>query len=126
MVQKSLGGVAEVADRLLRLLTEVGVDSSLLVTHEVIVSDNIERDPTLPNVWYQQIPSYAFHSLRCKAIVSTLIRGSVAFWKIARFVKARQIQTIVLIFPTDSSWLFRLLRFMLGTRLKLIREARMV
>lgn len=115
--RESLGGVAEVADRLLRLLTEVGVDSSLLVTHEVTVSDNIERDPKLPNVWYQQIPSYAFHSLRCKAIVSTLIRGSVTFWKIARFVKARQIQTIVLIFPTDSSWLFRLLRFMLGTRL---------
>jgi len=112
--KESLGGVAAVADRLLRLLTAVGVDSSLLVTHGVPESNELEYDA---NVWYRPIPSSAFHCIRFRSVASTLIRGSVIFWKIARFVKTRQVQTIVLIFPTVTSWLFRLLRLMPGTRL---------
>ena len=111
--KESLGGVAAVADRLLRLLTAAGVDSSLLVIDGTPDSDD-ERDP---RVWYRHIPPSAFHCLRCRTIASTLVRGSLVFWQLARYITAKQVQTILVIFPTDASWLFRLLRLLPGTRL---------
>jgi len=115
--KQSLGGVAEVADLLLRLLTEVGVSTFLLVTHEDHVSRELTPDPEIPNVWYLDIPSHAFAKITCRTILSTLVRGAVAFWKIGRFVKATHIRTIVLIYPIETAWLFWLLRLILGTRI---------
>jgi glycosyltransferase involved in cell wall biosynthesis len=113
--RESVGGVAVVAERLLRLLTEAGIDTVIMVTDGTAASDHLERDPILPKIWYQEIPPFPFHSLR--SIASALIRGSVVFWKIARTIKARQVQTILVLFPTECSWLFRILRFLKGTRL---------
>jgi len=111
--KESLGGVATVADRLLRLLPTVGVDSSLLVIDGTPESDDEQDD----RVWYRYIPPAAFHCLRGRSIASILVRGSLVFWQLARYIKAEQVQTILIIFPTDASWMFRLLRLLPGTRL---------
>jgi len=113
--RESVGGVAVIAERLLGLLTEAGVDTTIMVTDGTAASDDLECDSMFSNVWYQSIPPFSLHSLR--SVASALIRGSMVFWKIARTIKARQVQTILLLFPTECSWLFRVLRFLRGTRL---------
>ena len=112
--KRSLGGVAAVADLLFGLLKNAGVPTFLVVTHE---TNELTPDPENPNVWYIEIPAHAFSKMTCRSIVSTIIRGAVAFWKIGRFVKANHIRTVVVIYPLQSAWLFRLLRLAFGTRI---------
>jgi glycosyltransferase involved in cell wall biosynthesis len=114
--KQSVGGVAEVAELLLRLLNEVRISTSLLVTHERHGARDLTPDFQNPNVWYLEIPSYAFANLTCRTIASTLLGGIRAFRKIRQFVKSRNIRGIVLIYPIETAWLFWLLRLFSGAR----------
>jgi glycosyltransferase involved in cell wall biosynthesis len=109
--------VVEVADRLRRTFSEAGVKTHLLVCNEDTYRDEIQTDPVVTNVWRFQIPSYAFHRLSLKAIAAMLIRGSLALWRIFRFLQSHQVRTIVLIYPFGYAWPFLLLRRTVGIRL---------
>lgn len=104
----AVGGVAEVAERLHRTLTEAGVETHLLVTDSE--RSGIQADPTVPNLWRLAPTASAFDHLSLKSFLGTCGRGSLALWRLNRFVRNHKIRTIVLIYPISYSWLFLLLR----------------
>jgi len=113
----SVGGVAEVAERLRRTLTESGVTTHLFVCEEEASGYHIEAHPTVPNVWYFRVPSAAFGWFAPRSVMQTLFRGVIAFNRLFRFVKTYDVRTMVLIYPTASAWLFLLFRYVGGIRL---------
>ena len=104
----AVGGVAEVAERLHRTLAQAGVDTHLLIAHAGY--GGLQADPTVPNLWRWAAASSVFDRLSFKSLLSTLGRGTLAYWRLNRFVRSRKIQTIILIYPIDYSWPFLLLR----------------
>jgi glycosyltransferase involved in cell wall biosynthesis len=104
----AVGGVAEVAERLHRALTEAGVETHLMVADSE--RGGIQANPAMPNLWRLAPAASAFDHLSLKSLLGTCARGSLAFWQLKRFVRSHKIRTIVLIYPISYSWLFLLLR----------------
>jgi L-malate glycosyltransferase len=110
----SVGGVAEVSERLRSGLVGRGVEAHLLVRSN---DRRIVEDPSQPNVWRTAISSYMFGSWRPRAIAGTLARGLPTLWRLYRFIRSRRIRNVVLIYPIDYVWPFLLLRRATGIRL---------
>ncbi len=109
----SIGGVARIAGQLLHGLSKAGVKSYLIVTcEEKPTSQDIES-----NVWYFQIPSYAFYRLNPKAIVMMFLRGAIAFGRLFSFIRKHDIHTVIIPFPRADVWAFVLLRYICRLRL---------
>src|SRR5438132_8306395 len=109
----SIGGVARIAGQLLHGLSKAGVKSYLIVTcEEKPTSQDIES-----NVWYFQIPSYAFYRLNPKAIVMMFVRGAIAFGRLFSFIRKHDIHTVIIPFPRADVWAFVLLRYICRLRL---------
>ena len=108
--KQSLGGVAEVADRLLRQLNKAGVDTHLLVCGEGKLPRKIKAHPTDKNVWLFDIPSAIFNKFNFHALAAMLIRGPLTCWQLYYFIKKKGVRTVLLIYPIEYSWVFLLLR----------------
>jgi glycosyltransferase involved in cell wall biosynthesis len=113
----TIGGVVEIADRLLRLLDGAGIITHLLVCDDEAPRKRIEADSTIKNVWRHYIPSYVFDRLALKPLIATLTRGPFACWRLHRFIRRHQIRTVVLIYPCAYAWPFLLLRYTMGVHL---------
>jgi L-malate glycosyltransferase len=110
----TVGGVAEVSERLRSGLAGKGMETHLLVRDE---RHTLVQDQTVPNLWRTAIPSYIFGSLRPKAVAGTVIRGIPALWRLHRFIRRHQIRSVLLVYPIDYAWPFLLIRILTGIRL---------
>src|SRR5215471_11965846 len=73
-----IGGIVEIADRLLLRLNQHGVRTLLLVADDRC--HELQPDPSTPTVWRLRIPISAFGELSPRTIAGTLLRGAqVAF-----------------------------------------------
>lgn len=113
----SIGGVVEVADRLLRLLNGLGIETHLLVTWTDGPYGKIVPDGRVFRVWRLPVASSIFHEVGVRSIVGTLGRGVPLLWILWRFVRRKNIRTVVLIYPIDSAWPFLFLSKILRLRL---------
>jgi L-malate glycosyltransferase len=109
-----VGGVAEVAERLRSGLLRSGVDAHLLVLGD---TNEITPDPAVPNVWRVAVHGSLFSSLAPRAAAATLLRAPRTLWQLARFVRARRISSVILLFPVEFAWAFFALHHLTGTRL---------
>jgi L-malate glycosyltransferase len=110
----TVGGVAEVSERLRSGLAGKGMETHLLVRDE---RHSLVQDQTVPNLWRTAIPSYMLKSLRPKAVAGNVIRGIPALWRLYRFIRRHQIRSVLLVYPVDYAWPFLLLRILTGIRL---------
>jgi glycosyltransferase involved in cell wall biosynthesis len=104
----AVGGVVEVAERLHRTLREAGVETHLLISHGG--NGGLIADPELPNLWRLASASAAFDQLTFKSLIATFLKGTLAFWRLMRFVRKYKFRTVILLYPISYSWLFLLLR----------------
>jgi glycosyltransferase involved in cell wall biosynthesis len=111
----AVGGVVEVAERLHRTFREAGVETHLLIAHEG--RGGLVADPEIPSLWRLASASSAFDRLTLKSAVATLLRGSLAFWRLKRFIRQHKFRSIILLYPISYSWLFLLLRQTSNVRL---------
>ena len=112
----AVGGVVEVAERLHRTLTASGVETHLLIAHNG--HGGIEASDSTPKLWRMASASAAFHKFSFKNVLATLGRGTLAYWRLSRFVRCHDIRTVVILYPIGYAWLFLLLRHL--TRVRLI------
>lgn len=111
-----IGGVTEVADRLLRLLNGAGVNTHLVVTGVGGHDRGIVADIHTPNVWRFQIASYIFQCVSLRSILGMVIRGVPVLWALFCYVRRTNIKTIVQIYPNDNVWPFVILAKLCGLR----------
>lgn len=114
----TIGGVAEVAERLHQLLESSGIETHLLVCDGVGSQKSLIADRSSKNVWHVHIPCYIYYKIDFKSIVATLVRGILTVREILKFVRQRKIDTIILLFPIDYIWPFILIKYL--TTLKII------
>lgn len=112
----TIGGVAEVADRLHHLLAKSGVETHLLVCDPENPRHSLEA-ASGKNIWRMKIPSYIFYNKNPKAIVFMLIRGITALWQLSKFIHNYKIRTVILLFPIDYVWPFIILRHLTTVKL---------
>jgi L-malate glycosyltransferase len=110
----SVGGVAEVAERLRRGLRAEGVQAHLLVCGE---EKRIQPDHGVKNLWRYDVPGSAFSSLTPRAVAANLLRAPGAIWRIFRFLRQQGIRTVILLYPIEYAWPFVVARHLLGIRL---------
>jgi len=111
----AVGGVVEVAERLHRTLREAGVETHLLIAHGE--SGGLIADQKIPNFWRLASASAAFDRLSFKSLIATFLKGTLAFWRLKRFVRRYKFRTVMLLYPISYSWLFLLLRRTTNIRL---------
>lgn len=107
----SIGGVAEVADRLHVLLERSGVETHLLVC-DWKGPRHLQPDTGGRNIWRINIPSYIIYDSNPKAVLATLIRGASTVRQLLEFIRHREIQTVFLLYPTDYVWPFLLIKYL--------------
>jgi len=113
-----IGGIVEVADRLLRTFTNKGLETHLLVCEDKkLPAGKITRQVGPSNVWPHEIASYVFYRLSLKAIVATLVFAPVTLYRILELIRTQRIRTVILIYPTAYAWPFLLLRYAAHIRL---------
>lgn len=112
-----IGGVAEVADRLHRLLAEKGVETHLFVCSHGESRNFLDPFPDSRNVWMAKLPSYIFDTLCVKSALATTVRGISALWRLYRFIINRNIRTVILLFPVGYAWPFLVLKQICGFRI---------
>ncbi|CAN5739158.1 hypothetical protein BH23GEM11_BH23GEM11_18730 [soil metagenome] len=108
------GGVAAVAERLHEGLLGTGVDSQLLVMRG---DRDLRRHPGLSGVWSMEIPTAFVSSRRPRAWLGALLRGPGALFRLVRFIRARQVNCLVVVYPIDHAWIFPVLKRISGARL---------
>lgn len=113
----TIGGVAEVADRLHTLLERSGVETHLLVC-DMKGSRNVRADGTGHNLWRIKIPSSIMYNNNPRSLLGMLLHAPGVVRELARFVRERRIGTVFLLFPIDYVWPFLVLRCL--TDLKII------
>jgi glycosyltransferase involved in cell wall biosynthesis len=111
----SIGGVAKVAEHLYEQFNRAGVEAYIWVCDEV----PSEGQPPDPRVYHLQIPGYVFHSTNIRSVVAQAYRSPSVLWQVARFVRLRNVKTVILIHPIEYIWPFVLLHRTLGFRLVL-------
>jgi glycosyltransferase involved in cell wall biosynthesis len=107
----AVGGVAEMAERLHTGLTAAGVTSYLLVNggaRQLTPMAGVARG------YRMQIPGSVLAKPEVRNAIADLFRGVPAVLRLLRFVRSRGIRTIFLIYPSDYSWPFPLLRRVTG------------
>jgi hypothetical protein len=72
-----IGGIVEIADRLLLRLNQHGIRTLLLVADDL--SRELQLDPSMPSVWRLRIPASAFSKPSPRTIAGTLLRGIRTF-----------------------------------------------
>lgn len=111
-----IGGVVEVSHRLLRGLSAAGVATHLVVSKET-AGTAIVPDPTYADVWRTYLPCSFFGGrATSRRICGTLLRGVTALRSLYRFFEEQRVDRVVLVYPTDTSWLFLVLRSLLDIR----------
>lgn len=105
----TIGGVAEVADRLHTLLERSGVETHLLVC-DWKGPRHLQADTDGRNIWRVNIPSYVMYNSSPKALAATLIRGISTLRELWRFISDHEIQTVFLLFPIDYVWPFLIVK----------------
>jgi glycosyltransferase involved in cell wall biosynthesis len=113
----TIGGVAVVADRLHHYLTRKGVETHLFVCEHGASRKFLESVPDCQNVWNAKLPDYIFERLSLKSVVATIVRGVSALWKLSGFLRARNIRTVILLYPGGYAWPFLVLKHMCGVRI---------
>ncbi|TVP48880.1 MAG: glycosyltransferase family 1 protein [Gemmatimonadales bacterium] len=108
------GGVASVAERLHEGLRRSGVDSRLVVFRG---GRDLEPHAELPGVWSLEIPTAFVSSRRPRAWLGALLRGPGTIRRLVRFIREREVNCLVVVYPIDHAWIFPLLRRFSGARL---------
>ena len=102
----TVGGVVEVADRLLRMLPAAGVETHLFVCDGPSCDGRIRPSGPPANVWQFPVPCSFFSRPGARTLAGTLIRGCRALWELLRFVRARGVRTAILLYPVEHTWVF--------------------
>jgi glycosyltransferase involved in cell wall biosynthesis len=110
----SVGGVAEMAERLHTGMSEAGVASYLLVNGG---PRRLTPLSDVPRGYRMDIASGVFTRPTLRIAIASLFRGIPAAFRLLRFVRGTGIRTIFVIYPTDSSWPFPLVRRLTGCRM---------
>jgi glycosyltransferase involved in cell wall biosynthesis len=109
----TVGGVAEVAERLRGGLRARGVETYVQVTNTESAASGMESE----GIWYAPIPSYFFRRPGISMAARTLVRGGGALARLARRVRRHGIRTIVVLYPVENAWAYLLLSRLLGIRI---------
>ena len=114
-----LGGIARVADRLHRGLTDSGLATHLLVCQEQETQCcyRLLPDKTFSNVWNMSIPSGAMYRLTPKTVAATTSRGLATLRQLRHFIHRHAITTILVIYPFGFAWPWLVLRQQMALRL---------
>jgi len=108
------GGVASVAERLHEGLRAAGIDSQLLVMRG---GREIASHPELAGVWSMEVPTAFVSSRRPRAWLGALVRGPAAIRRLVRFIRTREVNCLVVVYPIDHAWIFPVLRRLSGAGL---------
>ena len=114
----TVGGVAEVADRLHKLLERSGVKTHLLVCDNINSQNSLITETDNNNIWRIHIPCYILYRINIKSIMATLYRGITNTFEILKYIRNHRIATVVLLFPIDYAWPFILIKHL--TKIKII------
>jgi glycosyltransferase involved in cell wall biosynthesis len=112
----TIGGVVEVADNLLRLFNDAGIQTHLLVTDHP-TSRTVLRDPMALNLWRILPQASLFHKVNLKTIIGMLTRGIVYFMTVRNFIRSVGFRSIVLIYPSANVWPFLIMKSLSNCRL---------
>jgi L-malate glycosyltransferase len=110
----TVGGVAEIAERLHSGLNAAGVEAHLLVNDG---SRQLAAIPGVDRAYRMLIPDYAFAKLGPRAALATVVRGFGAYRRLRRLIREHGIGTIFLIYPVEHVWPFPLLARETGCRI---------
>ena len=110
----SVGGVAEVAERLRLGLRREGIATHVLVTQGNRGPELVDEERS---VWHFHIPSTWFGSGTIKSLLGQLVRGPIALLRLARLIRAVEARNVIVLYPIGFSWPFLFLRRLLGIRL---------
>ena len=105
----TIGGVAEVTERLRGLLCGAGVQTFVWVCSDT--SAVAEGHDQLPS-WlrYRYVPSSVFHGANLRSIVATLVHAPAALLDAYNFLRKHRIRTVILLYPMGYAWPFLILR----------------
>ena len=106
----AIGGVAEVADRLFRLLQISGVETHLWVCDGKPAGNMFSADAGNRNIRRVYIPTSFFYNMTPRSLASMIFHGPVVARQIMGFIHAQGIRTVLLLFPIDYVWPFLLAR----------------
>jgi glycosyltransferase involved in cell wall biosynthesis len=109
----SCGGVATFAQQLHEHFNRIGAKTYTWTCGERAPAG----DRLTPGVSYVEIASYVFHRLSIKTLFAQTYHTPVTLWHVIRFVRRRNVKTVILIYPIQHVWPFVLLRRLLGYRL---------
>jgi glycosyltransferase involved in cell wall biosynthesis len=111
-----IGGVVEVADRLLTGICNAGKNAYLMVCRE-LRSSPMRPDPAHQRVWTLGISCGAFYNLSPRSLAATLLFGLPAVWRLWRFIRRHKVRTAILLYPIAYAWPLLLIRRLAGLRL---------
>jgi glycosyltransferase involved in cell wall biosynthesis len=111
-----IGGVVEVADRLLTDIRKAGNDAHLMVCGELRGAP-IRPDPGRQNVWTFGIPCGMFYKPSPRSLAATVLFGLPAVWRLWGFIRRHKVRTAILLYPIAYAWPLLLMRRLTGLRL---------
>lgn len=110
----SVGGVAQVAERLRKGLGRAGIASHVLVTLE---KSGLELVDPERSVWHYRIPSIRHESGRVKSVAGHYLRGPLVLFRLIRLIRNLDIGNVIMLYPLGFGWPFVSLSRRLGLRL---------
>lgn len=113
----TIGGVAEVADRLFRLLEMSGVETQLWVCKGDRAGHTLSADAGSCKIWRINIPSSAMYNMTPKSLLAMLIYGPVVVRKILQFIRNHHIRTVLLLFPIGYVWPFLIIKHLAAVKI---------
>ena len=112
----TIGGVADVTDRLRRLLSGAHVETYVWVCEDqTSCRSNVDCEPQ--NLQRVRIPDYVFYELNFRTVAAMLMRAPAALFRTLHFVRRHRIRTVILQYPIGYAWPFLLLRWLNQIRL---------
>lgn len=112
-----IGGVVEVADRLLIDIRKTGNDAQLMICDENVRGAPILPDSTHPHVWNFGVPCGAFYKFGPRSLLATLVFGLPALWHLWKFIRQHKVRTAILLYPIAYAWPLLLMRYLADLRL---------
>jgi len=110
----TVGGVAQVAERLRAGLRGAGIESHVLVTHGKSGPELVDEDR---GIWHYRIPSNWHANGTKKSLAGHCIRGPQVLFRLTRLIRRLEIGNVILLYPLGFSWPFLSLSRTLGLRL---------
>jgi len=113
----SVGGVAEVAERLRRGLNQAGVETHVLIGDDGSRGRGLIPHPSLRDVRYVTVPGAILTRLSPRTIAGALLHGLPLLVRLLRYMRRHRIGSVFLIYPIEFAWPFLLVKRLQGMRM---------